>query len=111
VVSEAIAVRKLTKTYVARQGSVVALEDISFSDDAKVLRARAVNWRLDKVGVKRWGENSVANYAAYVDFLLKQAIIKQKVEASDLVTNELIDEINKFDAARIAAEAKGYKVK
>ena len=31
MVSEAIAVRKLTKTYAARQGSVVALEDISFS--------------------------------------------------------------------------------
>jgi ABC-type oligopeptide transport system ATPase subunit len=31
LVSEAIAVRKLTKTYSARQGSVVALDDISFS--------------------------------------------------------------------------------
>jgi len=86
-------------------------EATAISDDAKVLLARAVNWRLDKAGVKRWGENSVANYAAYVDFLLKQGIIKQRVEAGDLVTNELIDEINKFDAARIAAEAKAYKVK
>ena len=63
------------------------------------------------LGSDRWGENSVANYAAYVDFLRKQGVIKEKVEASDLVTNELIDEINKFDAAKVAAEAKAYKVK
>jgi NitT/TauT family transport system substrate-binding protein len=86
-------------------------EATAISDDARVLRARAINWRPDKAGVKRWGENSVANYAAYVDFLLKQGIIKEKVEASDLVTNELIDEINKFDSAKVAAEAKAYKVK
>ncbi len=54
--SEAIAVRKLTKTYGARQGSVVALDDISFS--------------------------------------IAEA-----------------DEINAFDAEKIAAEAKADKVK
>jgi NitT/TauT family transport system substrate-binding protein len=74
-----------------------------------VLQARAQNWKLDKAGVKRWGENSLANYAAYVDFMLKWGIIKQKVEATDLVTNEFIDEINQFDANAIAAQAKAYK--
>jgi hypothetical protein len=29
----------------------------------------------------------------------------------DLITNELIDDIGKFDPAKVAAEAKGYKVK
>ena len=28
---------------------------------------------------------------------------------SDLITNELIDEINKFDAAKVTAEAKAYR--
>jgi NitT/TauT family transport system substrate-binding protein len=86
-------------------------EATAVADDAKVLRARAVNWGLEKAGVKRWGENSLANYSAYLDFLLKQGIIKQKVDAADLVTNELIDDINKFDAAKIAAEAKAYKAR
>jgi len=36
-------------------------------------------------------------------------VIKDKVVAKDLITNELIDEINKFDAGKIAAEAKAYK--
>ena len=84
-------------------------EATAIRDDVKVLQARAVNWRLEKAGVKRWGENSEPNYAAYVDFMLKYGVIKEKVAASDLVTNELIGEINTFDPARVAAEAKAYK--
>ena len=84
-------------------------EATAVRDDTKVLLARADKWTLEKWGIKRWGENSVANYSAYVDFMLKWGIIKQKVEAADLVTNDLIDEINQFDANAIAAQAKAYK--
>jgi NitT/TauT family transport system substrate-binding protein len=84
-------------------------EATAVRDDVKVLQARAVNWKLDKAGVKRWGENSLPNYAAYVDFLLKWGVIKDKVSADDLVTNELIGEINTFDAGKVAAEARAYK--
>ena len=84
-------------------------EATAIRDDVRVLQARAVNWKLDKAGVKRWGENSEQNYAAYVDFMVKWGIIKEKVAATDLITNELIGEINSFDPAKIAAEAKAYK--
>ncbi len=84
-------------------------EATAVRDDAQVLRARAKNWGLEKAAVRRWGENSEANYAAYVDFMLKWGIIKQKVDVKDLVTNEYIEEINKFDASAIAAQAKAYK--
>ena len=30
---------------------------------------------------------------------------------NDLITNQLIDEINRFDAAKITAEAKAYKAR
>jgi len=84
-------------------------EATAIRDDTKVLQARITNWKLEKAGVKRWGESSEANYAAYADFLLKWGVIKEKVGAKDLITNELIDEINKFDAGKIAAEAKTHK--
>jgi NitT/TauT family transport system substrate-binding protein len=84
-------------------------EATAIRDDVKVLRARITNWRLEKAGVKRWGENSEANYAAYADFMQKSGITREKVTAKDLITNELIDEINRFDAAKITAEAKAYK--
>jgi NitT/TauT family transport system substrate-binding protein len=85
-------------------------EATALRDDAKVLQARAQNWRLEKAGVKRWGESSEANYQAYADFMLKTGIIKQAVTAQELVTNELIDEINRFDPDKIAAEARAYRV-
>jgi len=84
-------------------------EATALRDDTKVLQARAQNWRLEKAGVKRWGENSEANYGAYAEFMLKTGIIKQAVTAKELVTNELIDEINHFDAEKIAAEARAYR--
>ena len=84
-------------------------EATAIRDDMKVLEARAVNWRLEKAGVKRWGESAEANYAAYADFMLKWGLIKQPVPAADLVTNELIGEINRFDAERITAEARAWR--
>jgi NitT/TauT family transport system substrate-binding protein len=84
-------------------------EATALKEDLKTLAARAENWKLEKGGVKRWGENNEANYAAYVDFMLKWGIIKEKVPASGLITNDLIDDINKFDAAKTMAEAKAYK--
>ncbi len=41
--------------------------------------------------------------------MLKWGLIKQKADVHDLITNELIGEINSFDAAKIAAEAKAFK--
>ena len=35
-------------------------------------------------------------------------MLKQKVETSELITNELIEEINRLDVAKVAAEAKAY---
>lgn len=84
-------------------------EATAVRDDTRVLEARIQNWKLEKAGVVRWGENSEANYAAYVDFMLRWGIIKQKVDVHDLITNELIGEVNNFDAGKIAAEAKAYR--
>jgi len=84
-------------------------EATAIRDDVRVISARIVNWKLDKAGVKLWGENSEANYRAYADFMQKYGIIKEKVSAKDLVTNDLIADINRFDPAKVAAEAKGFK--
>ena len=81
-------------------------EATAIRDDTRTIEARARNWRLEAGGVTRWGENSVENYDAYVDFLIKQDVLKQRVPASELVTNDLIADINRFDAASIAAQAR-----
>jgi NitT/TauT family transport system substrate-binding protein len=84
-------------------------ETDALRDDIKTLEARAKNWRLEAGGVTQWGENSETNYAAYVDFLVKNGVLKEKIAVGDLITNDLIGDINKFDAAAIAAMAKAYK--
>ena len=84
-------------------------EATALRDDMKTLEARARNWRLEAGGVTKWGENSEANYAAYVDFLVKNGVLKEKTAVSDLVTNALIDDINKFNANEIVTLAKNYK--
>lgn len=86
-------------------------EATALRDDVTTLLARAKHWRLEEGGVTRWGENSEANYAAYVDFLLKNGVLKEKVDARDLITNDLIDDINKFDNAEIERIAKSYQIK
>jgi len=56
-------------------------EPTAIRDDVRVLGARIVNWKLDKAGVKRWGESAEANYTAYADSLQKYGIIKEKGSA------------------------------
>lgn len=84
-------------------------EATTVRDDVKVLQARIPNWRLEKGGVKRWGESSEANYTEYLDFLLKWGVLSAKVRAQDLITNEFIDEINKLNSDKIAADAKAFR--
>ncbi|WP_233869841.1 ABC transporter substrate-binding protein [Paraburkholderia adhaesiva] len=86
-------------------------EATALADDVKVLQARVVNWKLDKAGVRKWGESSEANYAALADFLLKWKVIPERVDVKDIVTNEIIGEINRFDPAAIEAQARAYKFK
>jgi hypothetical protein len=43
--------------------------------------------------------------------LLQQNVIKQKLAAQEAFTNELIDDINKFDATEVTAMARAYKGK
>jgi len=84
-------------------------EEQALADDVKALNARIVNWKLEKAGVTHWGENSMANYDAYLDFLLKQGVIKEKPNVNDVVTNDLLAEIDKFDVDAVAAQAKAFK--
>nr|WP_283949876.1 ABC transporter substrate-binding protein [Limobrevibacterium gyesilva] len=84
-------------------------EATALRDDVHTLEARARNWRLEAGGVSKWGQNSVPNYQAYLDFLLANGLLKEKANATDLVTDDLIDDINRFDAAAVVAQAKAAK--
>ncbi len=84
-------------------------EATALHEAVKTLDARIANLKLEKSGVSRWGESSEKNYSAYVDFMQKWSVTKEKVPTNELVTNELIDEINNFNQAEVIAMAKAYK--
>ena len=96
---DAIAVRDLSKRYATRDGNVAALEGISF--DIREGDFVAV------VGPSGCGKTTLLKILA--GLMLKTGIIKQAVTAKELVTNELIDDINHFDAEKIATEARAYR--
>jgi NitT/TauT family transport system substrate-binding protein len=86
-------------------------EAAALKDELNILAGRIPKWKPETAGVPRWGESSEKNFAAYIAFLEKWGVIKQKVAVGDLITNDLIAEINDFDAAKIIAEAKAYKAR
>ena len=86
-------------------------EATALRDDLSTLKARAANWPPEAGGVKKWGENSIENYNKYVDFLVANGVLKEKIDAKELVTNDLIDDINKFDTAEVTKAAKAYQAK
>jgi len=83
-------------------------EATALRDDMETMLARAESWKA-RLGVTKWGESSVENYDAYINFLVKWGIAKERVPAKDLVTNDLVADINAFDEASLITEAKGYK--
>ena len=84
-------------------------EATALKDDLTTLEARSRNWRFEPVDGKRWGDSVEKNYQLYLDWLIAQGVIKTKVEVKDLITNELLDEVNKFSPDAVRSEAKAYK--
>ena len=69
----------------------------AIASDMAILKDRIESWRLDKPGVEQWGSVDVGAFQAYFDWLQKFDLLKGKVDAAQLTTNELIAEINRFD--------------
>jgi NitT/TauT family transport system substrate-binding protein len=58
----------------------------------------------------QWGYQSPKAWEAIDEFLVDSGQLKQKVDASKAFTNDLIPEINRFDVAKVKADAAHYKV-
>jgi NitT/TauT family transport system substrate-binding protein len=69
----------------------------AITNDMAILNDRIESWRLDKPEVEQWGSVDVNAFQAYFDWLQKFDLLKGKVDAAQLTTDELIADINKFD--------------
>ena len=81
-------------------------EATAMREELTVMQARLDNLKLERSGAKQWGYNSPEAFAAYVEFMQKWGVTQTRVPASELITNELLAEINDFDPAAISGAAK-----
>jgi NitT/TauT family transport system substrate-binding protein len=84
-------------------------DEEALREGVNVLNARIANWKLEKAGVSKWGENNVRNYASYIKYLTDQGLIAEPVQAEDVVTNQWIDQINNFDPKKIEEAAREWR--
>lgn len=57
-----------------------------------------------------YGYNDVENWQAYIDTVFELGQITTQYDAGQVVTNELIEAANTFDAERVAADAAAYEL-
>ncbi|HYF20349.1 MAG TPA: ABC transporter substrate-binding protein [Ramlibacter sp.] len=77
----------------------------------KNLQARLNHMRIDNMAVKRdkWGFMHEVDVNTYLNMLKKIGDVDKGLEAKTIYTNELIDEINKFDVAEVRRKAREFK--
>jgi NitT/TauT family transport system substrate-binding protein len=76
----------------------------SRANDAKVLRVRMRTLGVQP-GESRWGILKRGELRRNIDFMTHAGLIKEKVDVDKVMTSELTDEINDFDAAAIRSRA------
>src|SRR5207253_2799793 len=86
------------------------------ADDARALResihvfnARFETQRVDNRDDKRFGASSAAQWNRLKSIYKEQGLIQGNVDASEVFTNALVDEINRFDQQALIRQAREYK--
>ena len=74
-----------------------------------VFGARFETQRVDNREDKRWGASSPAQWAALKALYREQHLIQGTVDVNEVFTNQLIDEINRFDQPAVIRQAKDYR--
>ncbi|MDU0958662.1 MAG: ABC transporter substrate-binding protein, partial [Bradyrhizobium sp.] len=71
------------------------MDPVQALDQATTMLSTVIaKWTLESTDI-RWGESSLDTYQRYLDWLRDAGILKDKVDARDIATNELVDAINK----------------
>jgi len=71
---------------------------------AILLKTVSEKWTLDKPG-EQWGESDLKVYQSYLDWLVRAKILKQPMDAKEIATNDLVEDINRNLDIKSAEEA------
>jgi NitT/TauT family transport system substrate-binding protein len=66
-------------------------------------------YSVEKHTDKRYGLADMDGIQTYINLFQEEGVITRPLQASHLVTNDLIDEINKFDRAKVRELARSWQ--
>ncbi len=75
----------------------------------RIFHARFETQRVDNREDKRWGASSPAQWAKLHALYREQQLIQGNADVNEVFTNQLIDEINRFDQQAVIRQAKEYR--
>ena len=102
------AVRIHWATYPASKPTNIP-EDQALKEAVHVLQARLDKYRIEKRKDPRFGAFLPDEWKSTQSFFFDVGMLKAKPDVSVYYTNDLIDDINKFDKAAIVKQAETYK--
>jgi len=83
------------------------VDDAKAMDDTLfILRQRLENLKLRDYQDGLYGKYDPAAWQAYVDFMLSEKVLDKPVDINTLYTNDLVQEINRFDHDAVIEQAK-----
>jgi NitT/TauT family transport system substrate-binding protein len=82
----------------------------SVNEEATVLSVRNRHYSKDALGTGRFGDIPLSEVSAVQDYMVATAQLEKKLDPKEYYTNDLIEQINDFDAAAIVARAKSFKL-
>ena len=84
--------------------------DAEVASEVKVVDARRPKHGRDMAGTGMFGDMPKAKMEDFQNYLVSTGELPKKIPVDQYYTNELIKEINNFDAEKIKAQAKNYKL-
>ncbi len=84
--------------------------DKAVKDEAAILAVREKMYSRDAIGTGKYGDIPIEKVSAVQNYLVETGQLEKRMDAAEYYSNELIDQINSFDAAAIIARAKAIKV-
>jgi len=86
------------------------ITDDAVREQVKVLAVRTRLISKDVWGTRRWGDIPRPAIEKFQSYLVETAALPQALDVSRYYTNDLIDEINRFDEAAVIRQAKAFRL-
>ncbi|AMN40427.1 ABC transporter substrate-binding protein [Rhodoplanes sp. Z2-YC6860] len=73
------------------------------------MNALLSQYSIERHSDKRYGFTDMDGVRTYIGLFTEEGVISRPVQAQDIATNDLLDEINKFDEAKVRELARSWK--